>query len=192
MENCVIACRSCNLEKRDKTPSEWRPVGLSAWLYEKEKTLAAKYRMPARERREPTAAGTIIRRVPGYALLENKMALCLEFDEKPCRRPAEWEVRSPVDGTWGANCSQCVRYWAADLRRELDEPRGVLHVLVQLRDGTLDVGRETSLQSLARAGGVPTNDYIDLAVKMIVGDGVVRNGLKAIFPGLRLDMWEPV
>ncbi len=51
--NCVVACAKCNLEKSDRTPSEWRPQGLPSWIYDSEKTLVLRYRMKARARRGP-------------------------------------------------------------------------------------------------------------------------------------------
>ncbi len=50
IENCVTACKKCNQEKSHLTPSEWKPDGLSSWIYTKEWELAAKYRMAKRDR----------------------------------------------------------------------------------------------------------------------------------------------
>lgn len=48
--NCLVSCPACNLAKHDRTPSEWRPSGLPAWVYEVEETNALRYRMKARKR----------------------------------------------------------------------------------------------------------------------------------------------
>lgn len=53
-ENCLMACSTCNLEKSDRLPSEWRPVGLPAHIYDLEKTLRARFRMAPRARRGPS------------------------------------------------------------------------------------------------------------------------------------------
>lgn len=53
IENCVTACEKCNLSKATMTPSEWRPIGLASWIYEKEKFLSVKYRMKAKNKAHP-------------------------------------------------------------------------------------------------------------------------------------------
>lgn len=32
--NSIITCAACNLEKGDRTPTEWRSNGLPPWIYE--------------------------------------------------------------------------------------------------------------------------------------------------------------
>lgn len=51
IENCISACAECNMNKSDKTPSEWRSTGLPDWVYEKERTLSQKYKMTSRKSR---------------------------------------------------------------------------------------------------------------------------------------------
>jgi hypothetical protein len=183
-----MACKPCNTGKGDLLPSEWRGENLSPLVKAIEARICASIEVRARAKRGPKPS---MLHIAGYTLLRNKMAVCLDYDQQQCHRPAEWEVRSPIDGVWGAYCARCVRYWSADLRRELDERRGVVHVLVQLRDGTLDVKREIAICALARTGGVSVEEYLDFALQMITGETVVRDGLKASLPALRLEMWEP-
>lgn len=199
--NLIRACKPCNRAKRDLLPSEWLDI--------------VPERVAAIERRISDAIGSKIRgrrdwkpgrarpvddkkaaRIPGYDLLRTKMAVCLEYDKRQCRRSADWEMWSVIDGSWGALCNKCVKHYGSHYsdknRRYLDEQRGTVHVLVQLRDGTLGRDDETTLIALARTGGVSFDEYLDIALRVLTGDPIVRGALKAAFPALRLEMWEPV
>jgi|SRR5579872_376392 len=176
VENCVVACATCNMNKRDKTPSEWHPTGLPSWVYEKEIKLAIKYRMPARG----------VKKIIGYGLLVTRTPICLEFHHGICGRPAECEVR--VGGSWGAKCFQCAKMYK--FRNGLTAQRRAVHVLVQLRDGTLSREHEKTICTLARAGGVSVEEYLSLAAQMVDGGKSVRAHLKETFPDLRLSVWE--
>jgi hypothetical protein len=194
--NLIKACKGCNRAKRDLLPSEWLDI--------------VPERVAAIERRVSDAIGSKIRsrrdwkpnrakvdampkssaRTPGYELLRTKVAVCLEYDKRMCRAPAEWEIWSDIDGSWGALCARCVEFYSYMSRRLLDERRGLLHVLVQLRDGTLKSDGETALLALSRAGGVSIKEYLDFACTMVTADAVVRASLRAAFPLLRLEVWE--
>lgn len=187
--NCLVSCAACNLSKSDRTPSEWRPSGLPSWIYEVEKELADRYKMKPRDRRRSAASS--VRAVPGFALLKARFAVCLEWDRQQCRRPAEWETWDPLSGTWGAKCEWCAEFYRADHRREMDERRSLLHVLLQLRDGTLNADHETVLSLRARAGAVSLKEYLELATQMLLGESSVRADLKSAFPALGLELWAP-
>jgi hypothetical protein len=49
--NCIVSCPGCNLEKSNRLPSEWKPTGLPAWIYEIEPELVKRYKMTPRSKR---------------------------------------------------------------------------------------------------------------------------------------------
>lgn len=186
---CVVSCRACNLEKHDRTPSEWRPTGLPAWRYQAERVLAHRYKM---KRRGPAIA-TVLYVWPGATLLRHRSPVCLELlghREGRCGKPAEHEV-SLAGGPWTARCSSCVRFYHPRCAAELTELQALAHILVQLEEGTLAVEDEATLIAIARLAGVSIREYVDLARRMVLGDVVVRDALKALSPALHLEMWGP-
>jgi len=204
--NLVLACRSCNFEKRDQLPSEWldvvpehvaaieaRVAASVAGGIRAKRDSAKRWRerqnkpRDHRVRYERKAASSII---PGEILLHQRWPVCLEDDRRPCRLLSDFEVSICGDG-WGAHCGKCVRFYGEKYTRELTRPRRLMHVLVQLRDGTLDISRERALILVAGAGGVSAEDYCDIASRFLCGDAIARSALNAAFPLLRLGMWEP-
>lgn len=189
--NRVNSCTPCNLEKSDRTPSEWKPEGLPAWLYEVEALLVVRYKMRARSRKEKVAVHDEGVEVSGFALLVHRWPACTEHERKLCKRPADFEVCIPGLGPWTAKCARCVEYYRKSNCRELTSVDALEHILVQLRDGVLDPQEERTIATLARLGGVSLAEYLDLAQKMISGDATIRESLKLIAPQLRLELWEP-
>lgn len=200
--NLVLACRSCNLEKSDRLPSEWLPavpahvaaieerisVTVAGGIRAKRDS-AKRWRerqTKARSERDPAPAN-----IPGASLLRNRWPVCLEHDRCPCRLPADWEVSLLTADGWGAHCGKCVRFYSKKYTRELTEPRRTMHVLAQLRDGTLDAGSETTLLLIARAGGISVEEYCDIASRILCVDATTRAGLIAAFPLLQLGLWVP-
>jgi len=53
--NSVDACRPCNYEKGNMTPSAWKLSGLPQWIYGVEEKLAQKYKMTSRTRKSNAA-----------------------------------------------------------------------------------------------------------------------------------------
>lgn len=187
--NCIVSCAGCNLAKSDRTPSEWQPTGLPTWIYELEPHLAKKYGMKSRSRKGKPGTAWI----PGSQLLVHDSPICLEPSEareRPCNRPAGWEIYSMLDGKWGAYCGKCIRFYNPKNHREISDVRSTGFVLAQLHCGTLKLELETTLATIAKLGGVSTLEYVDLARKMVLGSKKVRAGLKLLAPSLRLEMWE--
>lgn len=54
-----------------------------------------------------------------------------------CGRLATFEVRSPLDGSYGAYCDLCVRAWSRSLVRRLTSARTWQHLQAQLQAKTL-------------------------------------------------------
>lgn len=211
VENCVLACAACNINKTDKTPSEWQPEGLPTWVYEKERVLSTKYRMTPRNKRGrqiPPAgraqAGVSKRSreyLPGMSLLVAEYPICLESNSRPgrragfsgdfCRRPAEYAIGGVLLGGGTAHCHECIKYYSPEFRIELGtDALRARHILAQLREGTIPIAKETKLALVARTGGVTLDEYIDLALQVLAGDTVLRNSLKAAIPQLHLEVWE--
>lgn len=189
--NCIMSCPGCNLEKSDRTPSEWKREGLPVWIYEVEKRNVIRYKMKPRGDRKRVAAGAI----SGWSLLAHRSPRCVEMRRPPsggkCGLPADYEVCIPGMGPWTAVCAKCVRYYAKSCGRELDDASSLEHILVQLRGGVLSLAEETTLATIARLGGVSLAEYLDLAQRMVGGDDRLRTALKALAPQLRLELWEP-